>query len=60
MHIDEANLTKLWQKYASQSEKEATSALLQVNTNWHHRCWIDWWALPDDDIGQLEERCKRQ
>jgi GNAT superfamily N-acetyltransferase len=57
MHIDEANLsnlTKLWHKYGSQPVKATTLPLLQANTRWPHRCWIDWKAPPDNDIAQRQ------
>ena len=57
MHIDEANLsnlTKLWHKYGSQPVKATTLPLLQANTCWPHRCWIDWKAPPDNDIAQRQ------
>ena len=56
MHIDEANLsnlTSLWHKYGSQPVKANTPPLLQVNTHWPHRCWIDWNAQSDDVTAQL-------
>ena len=57
MHIDEANLsnlTKLWHKYGSQPVEATTLPLMQANTRWPHRCWIDWKTPPDNDIGQLQ------
>lgn len=57
MHIDEANLsnlTKLWHKYDSQPVEATKLPLLQANTGWPHRCWIDSWARSDGDSGQLQ------
>jgi GNAT superfamily N-acetyltransferase len=57
MHIDEANLsnlTKLWHKYDSLPVEAAKLPLLQANTGWPHRCWIDSWERSDGDSGQLQ------
>ena len=55
MHIDEANLsnlTNLWLLYGSQPVK--ATRLLQTNTHWPYRCWIDWNAQSDDDTAKLQ------
>jgi hypothetical protein len=57
MHINEANLNnlnKLWHKYGSQTVKAPTLPLLQTNTRWPRRCWIDYKAQLDGDRGQLQ------
>jgi GNAT superfamily N-acetyltransferase len=58
MHIDEANLsnlTKLWHKYGSQPVKATALPLLQANTGWPHRCWIDWNASQNKEVEQLQD-----
>ena len=57
MHIDEANLhnlTQLWHKYGSKPVNVARLPLLQTNTQWPHRCWIDWRAQQDQGLEQLQ------
>jgi len=56
MHIDEANLsnlTKLWHMYGSQPVKVTRLPLLQANTHWPHRCWVDLKVQADDNTAQL-------
>jgi ribosomal protein S18 acetylase RimI-like enzyme len=57
MHIDEANLhnlTQLWHKYGSKPVNVARLPLLQINTHWPHRCWINWRAQQDEGLDQLQ------
>jgi len=57
MHIDEANLqnlTQLWHKYGSKPVNVARLPLLQTNTHWPHRCWIDWRAQQNEGLEHLQ------
>lgn len=57
MHIDNANLsnlTALWHKYGSHPVKATALPLLQANTGWPHRCWIDSITRPGHGIAQVQ------